>query len=203
MGFLSAKLFSWLQGAEFYISMHKEAIEGIPEGEGRSWVDAGCGPGLLARLAAKKGYVTLGIDRNASMIREAIRVAGCGQAGVRFLTGDLSSLAPESADVVSASSLLAVLEDRIGGLTQLMQIVKPGGVLVIIEPTSRMNPKNAGKLLRRGLIRHRKSALRLWALARQGNTVDPLLFEAVNKATVTFTPLLDGLAGAWFIRKEA
>ena len=72
---IGAVLFTWLQGAEFYKDLHKQAIDALPSGEGKTWVDLGCGPDLVSRLAAANFYDVTGIDTDLSMIKAARRIA--------------------------------------------------------------------------------------------------------------------------------
>ena len=202
MGHFGAKIFVWLQGAEFYKSLHSEAIEKLPAGEGKKWVDVGCGPGLLARFAAKKGYDALGIDADSSMIWNAKKIARTENSSARFETGDVFRIPPESADIVSASSLLATLEDKVGGFQALFGAVKPGGSLLIIEPTDRMTPQAVNFFIRSGVHGKRIRGLRLWARVRQGRAVNPKIFNTPEAGQTTFTPLLGGLVGAWLIQKN-
>ena len=94
MSYFGAKLFVWLQGAEFYKSLHAEAIEKLPAGEGKKWVDVGCGPGLIARFAATKGFDALGIDADSSMIWEAKKIARTENSSAQFETGDIFRIPP-------------------------------------------------------------------------------------------------------------
>lgn len=202
MGYFGAKLFAWLEGAEFYTDLHAEAIEKLHAGEGKTWLDVGCGPGLLTRLAAEKGYDALGVDRDPFMIREAERVARNEHSPARFMIGDVFHLPPQSAEVVSASSLLAALENKQGGIKALLQAVKPGGTLLIIEPTERMTSRAVDDRIRTGTKGKRIIGLRIWARAREGRAVNPEIFNVPEVEQVTFTPLLGGLVGAWLIRKN-
>ncbi|MBI3650524.1 MAG: class I SAM-dependent methyltransferase [Acidobacteria bacterium] len=202
MGYCSTKLFAWLQGADFYKNLHYEAIEKLPASEGKKWVDVGCGPGLLTRLAAAKGYLAIGIDADSFMIQEAKKIARNEASSAHFKIGDVFRIPPQSADIVSASSLLAALEDKVGGFQSLLSIVKPGGSLLIIEPTNQMTPQAVATLIRGGLGGKRISGLRLWARARAGRAVNPEIFKASGAVPVIFTPLLNGLVGAWLIQKE-
>ena len=59
---IAPALFTWLQGADFYRELHREAVEALPRGSGETWLDVGTGPGLVARLAAANGYRATGID---------------------------------------------------------------------------------------------------------------------------------------------
>lgn len=201
MGYFGAKLFVWLQGAEFYKNLHHEAVEQISDGDGKKWMDVGCGPGFLTRLAATKGYDALGIDADSFMIREAKKIARNESSAAHFKVGDVFRIPSQSADIVSASSLLATLEDRVGGLHALLSAVKPGGSLLIIEPTDRMTPRAASVFIRSGVHGKRMCGLRLWARDRQGLAVNPKIFNMPEVGRTTFTPLLDGLVGAWLIQK--
>lgn len=202
MGYFGAKLFVWLQGADFYKNLHREAIEQLSDGEGKKWIDVGCGPGLLARLAAAKGYDTIGIDGDRCMIREAKKIARKEHSSAYFEIGDIFRIPQQSADVISASSLLAALDDKASGFQTLLEAVRPGGYLLIIEPTHRMTRDAADAFIGRGMHGRRISGLRIWARARQGRAVNPEIFNAAETKQVTFTPLLGGLVGAWLIQKN-
>jgi len=202
MGYASTRLFAWLQGADFYTNLHSEAIAELPDGEGGKWVDVGCGPGLLTRLAAAKGYNAVGIDMDSSMIHEARKIAKNENSSAVFEVGDVFQIPAESADVVSASSLLAALDDKVGGFQALLKAVKPGGSLLIIEPTDRMTLQAVNTLIQSGVQNKRIDGLRMWARARQGRAVDPKIFNPTETNHVSFTPLLSGLVGAWQIEKN-
>jgi len=155
----------------------------------------------VARLAAEKDYQVIGIDSDPLMIRSANRIARRQGLPVDFKTGDVFNLPTESADVVSAASLLAVLENKTSGLDSLWKCLRSGGILLIIEPTGQMTIGNANQLIKNGLPRKRIQGLRMWATARQGNIVNPAIYKTLAAKSVDFTPLLNGLVGAWVIQK--
>jgi ubiquinone/menaquinone biosynthesis C-methylase UbiE len=203
MGFAGAKLFSFLQGAGFYRELHSTVVAKIPEGKGGLWLDVGCGPGLLARLASRRGYRAVGIDIDRHMVKAAEKAVLQERGTATFLTGDLEIIGNEKAAVVSASSLLAVVADPQEFLNKLWERVIPGGRLVIIEPTEKMTLKNAWRIVRNGLPGGRSAMLLLWAFARQGGAVDKNIFRQLKTAGTTETPLLNGLASAWIFRKPS
>lgn len=191
----AAWLFSWVQSAGFYRDAHREAVELLPRGAGRTWLDVGCGPGLVAALAADRGYDATGIDRDAAMIHAARRRFG-GPA-CRFAVasvGDLSTL--PTADVVSAASLLCALPDPRVGFERLWQQVREGGSLLVIETTASMTRSH----VRESSIRPHP-ALVLWATARQGRVVDPVVYDLAAGALQQTVPLLDGMLTATIITK--
>ena len=195
MSFAAAKLFDWLQGADFYHAAHLAAVEQLPPGDSKLWLDVGCGPGLVTRLAAARGYRAIGIDRDRHMITAAQRCAAREQSSAEFQLGDIESLAAMAprADVISAASLLAVVYAQATALHALLAAVKPGGCLLVIEPTAAMTPTAVDTLIRNGLGGKRISGLRLWAHARHGRAVDPELFNVARAGAVHYAPVLTGL----------
>lgn len=166
---MSASLFTWLQSAPFYVRLHADAVARVPAASpGARWIDAGCGPGLVARLAADRGYDALGVDRSDAMIEAARRVATRAGSRARFEVNDLDGLRDHAAaEVVSAASLLAVLPDPRAGLAALWSAVRPGGHLLIVEPTEAMGPGRAARAL--GRAPH--PGLLMWSVARAGASV--------------------------------
>ena len=198
----AVNLFTWIQGADFYHDLHKKAVETLPKGGGKVWLDVGCGPGLVARLAAARGYSATGIDISPHMIHAARRIAKQEKSQASFRVGDISGLSVNTADVVSAASLLAILENKQSGLRRLWKCVRPGGALLIVEPTNKMTVHNAEKVIENGLSGKRTEGLRMWATARQGRAVDTEIYGGVRADSVRFVPLLHCLVGAWLIRKK-
>lgn len=198
---IGAVLFTWLQGAPFYRELHKAAVDRLPPGQGKTWLDVGCGPGLVARLAAARGYTATGIDADPAMIKAARRLAQRLGSNVVFEVGELAGLVDRKADVVSAASLLAVVDDKKGALRQLWNGVRPQGHLLIIEPTQEMNPANAAKLIAAGLPRKRIQGLRLWARVRANRATDPAVFDSIAAQNQFSLALLGGMVRAWFFEK--
>ena len=204
MGYFSTRLFAWLQGADFYENLHRAAVQQLPPGHGKSWLDVGCGPGLLTRLAAARGYESVGIDLDHHMIRVARRLAAREASPATFHAGNvLQPGAPQrQADVVSAASLLAVLEDKRAALDQLIRCVRPGGKLLIVEPTAQLTAKAAKALTHGRALGRRSSGLRMWAHAREGKAVAPHVFGALPR-DVERIDLLQGLVSAWSVHVPA
>jgi ubiquinone/menaquinone biosynthesis C-methylase UbiE len=201
MGALAAHFFRYIQDADFYRELHREAVELLPPGKGKAWFDVGCGPGLVARLAQDHGYAAVGYDVDDDMIRLARRQS-CGKAGPQFQKVGLEDLAKRygRADVVSAASLLSVLRDREAAFSQLMDIVAPGGTLLIIETSERMASRGAlASSLKSRAEGKRAWVLRLWAHVRRGNTAVDVEALCRPGCTVTRHELLDGLVNAWIV----
>ena len=195
----SAQFFAWVQGATFYAEAHRDAVSLIPPSGGR-WLDVGCGPGLVPRLAADAGFDAVGIDRDPAMVRMARR-QNRDRLAPHFEVGDINTLSPSSADVVSATSLLAVLPEPHQGLHRLWAAVRPGGRLLILEATARMTPTEA-RVVAEDLPSHRRAGLMMWSRARRGRTIELDLLTHVPSSERTTTSLLHGLLAAIVLTKS-
>ena len=196
----AARFLTWLSRTDFYTAVHANAVALVPSG-GRTWVDVGCGPGLVALLAARRGFEARGCDSSPSMVRAARREASAAGVSAAFEVATLEELASAGpvGDVVSAASLLAVLPRRREALAMLWRLVRPGGTLLVVETTPRMRPvETLRHLAGRGAV-----GLVLWGLARNGRSAaaDVESFLPRDLATRSFHPLLGGLVGAWLLRR--
>ena len=201
MSVLAARLFAWLQDAAFYREAHLAAADLLPGGEGRTWLDIGCGPGVLTRIAADRGYAARGIDRAPEMIDTAVRLAAERNSRAEFAVSDLDGAIASEAryDVVSASSLLVVLPDPAAALRRLMSLAKPDGLALIIEASGELTPGRAfSEALRRGFGR-RAYMLQVWAAFRSGRTLPRATFDQAGLAA-SRRPILGGLADAWIVK---
>ena len=203
MGALAARFFGYVQGADFYRGLHREAVALLPVGAGRIWFDVGCGPGLVARLAYERGYDAVGFDIDADMVRLACRRSAAA-AGLRYVESGLDDLVVKHgrADVVSAASLLNVLSDRRAALIQLLDAVAPGGTLLVVETSDMMASLRAGDRRRKLASGHRAWVLRLWARARMGTRAVDIEALCPNEYVVQRHALLGGLVNAWLVRRE-
>lgn len=200
MGLVSAHFFSWLQGAQFYVDAHSQAVSLLPHGNKETWLDVGCGPGLVTRLAAQRGYNAIGVDRDQRMIGRAMKLTG-QKLSCRFEVGDLTNLNEHySAEVVSAASLLFVLRDPEAALHKLWDCVRPGGNLLIVETTEKMTPTYARSVMHQ-IPPRRRTALALWARARNGKAIATKVYESLPSVSILRTPLLHGMVAAWTFKK--
>ncbi|MBV8194272.1 MAG: class I SAM-dependent methyltransferase [Candidatus Dormibacteraeota bacterium] len=93
MGALAARFFARVQAAGFYQTLLRDALALAPNGDGRSLLDIGCGPGALTRLAAARGYHATGIDSDPAMIAQAQRIARREGSAATFVIADPSESA--------------------------------------------------------------------------------------------------------------
>lgn len=101
-------------------------------------LDVGCGRGEAALALADDlgddGDV-VGIDASAAMLRVARSDVGAARCRVRFTVGDACSLdePDDSFDVVRAERTLQWLADPIAAVAEMARVVRPGGLVSLID----------------------------------------------------------------------
>jgi demethylmenaquinone methyltransferase/2-methoxy-6-polyprenyl-1,4-benzoquinol methylase len=100
---------------------------------GNAVLDAACGTGDLALLAARAGAQVTGLDFSKAMLERARRKA----PGVEFVQGDLLSLPFPDAlfDAATVGFGVRNVADLPRALSELRRVLKPGGRLAILEIT--------------------------------------------------------------------
>lgn len=101
----------------------------VPDWQGRTVVDLGCGGGLLAARAAAAGARVVGVDRAVTALLEACR---CVPAG-RFLAADIRRvpLADATADVVLLADVLEHVDRPADVVAEAARLLRPGGRLFV------------------------------------------------------------------------
>ena len=96
--------------------------------------DLGCGTGSLSLLLAEDGYAVDGVDLSPEMVRRAALKAGTFP-GTSFVVGDAADPPLEEAvyDVVLCRHVLWTLPDPAAALARWVQLLTPGGRLVLVE----------------------------------------------------------------------
>lgn len=197
----SARFFSYVQSAACYRELHQRAVELLPRGNGEAWFDVGCGPGLVTRLASKHGYQASGFDIDAAMLEQARHNAAQTATSSRYELLGIEELiaSGRKAQVISAASLLIVLNEPQKMLRELLSCLEADGTLLIIETTAHMRPRAAWSWLMNNGWRERNGILLLWSWVRRHvRAVVPIpppdyQIEQVN--------LFDNMVAAWLIRR--
>ena len=129
--------------------------------------DLGCGTGSLAVLLAGQGHRVTGLDAAPRMVQIAAEKALAAGVDLDLRVGDASApvLAPASYDVVLARHVVWALPDPAASLRAWVDLLVPGGRLVLVE----------GHWSTGAGLRAAELALLLGADARLGEaTVEPL-----------------------------
>jgi 2-polyprenyl-3-methyl-5-hydroxy-6-metoxy-1,4-benzoquinol methylase len=97
-------------------------------------LDAGCGWGVTIEALEKKGYRVTGLDVSRRALERLDR------PGRQLIEADLARPFPHGAtsrdafDAVLALDVIEHLDDDRGALSQLVALVRPGGVLIVSVP---------------------------------------------------------------------
>jgi 2-polyprenyl-6-hydroxyphenyl methylase/3-demethylubiquinone-9 3-methyltransferase len=144
-------------------------------------LDAGCGPGVLAAVAARRCARVAALDASSNMIALARRRAqdeGVGNIEFHLGTiGDPALLAGCRFDAILCSSVLEYVEDLDAALDWLAARLAPGGALLVSMPNGgsfhRRAERIAFRLLGRpryyAFVRHAPTPAQFaWTLRRCG-----------------------------------
>ncbi|WP_194395763.1 class I SAM-dependent methyltransferase [Microbacterium atlanticum] len=98
-------------------------------------VDLGCGTGSLSVLLAELGHDVTGVDFSPAMIERARDKGRSAGVAVRFLRADASAppLPAGQFDVVVSRHVLWAMRDPAAALGAWVDLLRPGGRIVLIE----------------------------------------------------------------------
>ncbi len=126
-----ARARDWAEAQEaaqrsLYVAVHERA--GV--GPGSRLLDAGCGAGMAAAMAAGRGAVVSGIDAAAAMIAVARERVPSGD----FRAGDLQALpfADSAFDIVTGFNAFQFAADPVAALAEARRVVRPGGTVAVV-----------------------------------------------------------------------
>lgn len=105
----------------------------LPPSPGRL-ADLGCGTGTLALLLADEGYAVDGVDFSPEMVRLARAKAG-DRTDVTYVEADAAAppLESDAYDAVLCRHVLWALPDQVAVLRRWVDLLAPGGRLVLVE----------------------------------------------------------------------
>jgi ubiquinone/menaquinone biosynthesis C-methylase UbiE len=95
---------------------------------GGTWLDIGCGAGLLLSLAQRAGYTGEGIELNADRRAAAEKITGVTVHPAPLEDLDLPAA---SVDVISMINVFSHLTSPAATLAEIRRVLKPGGLLVM------------------------------------------------------------------------
>jgi SAM-dependent methyltransferase len=109
-------------------------------------LDAGCGPGLVSGVFLEAGHRVVGVDLSAEMIGRARRRGAPWGDRVRFLQGSVFDPSIDELGPFDASVSRYVLHHVVAPLAfvrRQVELLRPGGVLVLSDHTTDPDPGRA------------------------------------------------------------
>lgn len=124
------------------IHYHRIVLDAVPPGAVNA-LDVGCGNGLLSFDLADRGLTVVGIDPDAPSIERATADSKASNRTV-FVCADVFAHPFEAAsfDVVASNAMLHHV-DAEAGLRRMRELVRPGGVVVIVGFANPSGPTDA------------------------------------------------------------
>ncbi|MBN2711172.1 MAG: class I SAM-dependent methyltransferase [Planctomycetes bacterium] len=121
----------------------------------RAALDIGTGPGTIAHLWAELGFRTTGLDFSPAMLKAADKEAAERGLSIDLVKGDAESppLQDSGFDIISSRFLLFTLPHPGYAIRRWMQLLREGGMLVLIGHDHPQNPERRG---------HHKQKKRRW-----------------------------------------
>jgi flavin reductase (DIM6/NTAB) family NADH-FMN oxidoreductase RutF/ubiquinone/menaquinone biosynthesis C-methylase UbiE len=164
-------------------------------------LDLGCGAGRVTRDLAPRCREVVGVDSSPAMLERAReRAAEFGLANVTYVEAQASALPfPEgSFDRVFIANLLFHLADPGVALREAKRVLRPGGRLVILDPSTTMSRGAALDVVKaQGLRRFAAHALLAWSDAAElGRRYDEERLAAdLSEAGLSVLTQARGLSG--------
>jgi SAM-dependent methyltransferase len=125
------------QVAKFIQSTAEEFMARIPLRPGMSVLDAACGTGNLAILAAQRGCRVAGLDIAANLLAQARERARREGLDITFTEGDVEAMPYEDGSFDAVVSMYGVMfaprPDRV--VSELYRVTKPGGLIALANWT--------------------------------------------------------------------
>jgi SAM-dependent methyltransferase len=110
--------------------VYEAVLDRLKVGSGAAYLDAGCGAGMAAQMAAALGAHVSGFDASDALLA----IARERVPGGTFASGDLESLpfADASFDVVTGFNSFQYAGDSTGALKEARRVTRAGGVVAIV-----------------------------------------------------------------------
>lgn len=129
----------WDEIRSLYIDeaqVERVVLELLPKEDVRDFVDVGTGTGRILELVASRAERAVGIDLSREML--AVARANIERAGLRNVTvrhGDMYQLPwpASSFDAATIHQVLHFAADPPAAISEVARVLRPGGVLVIVD----------------------------------------------------------------------
>jgi SAM-dependent methyltransferase len=117
--------------------IHRAVVGRLDPRPGHRWLDAACGTGAVAFLAAERGADVVGLDLAPALVETARELAVERSAEVSFEVGDCEAMPfPDgSFDAVSSTCGVMFAPDHSAVARELARVTRPGGQVALASWT--------------------------------------------------------------------
>ncbi len=137
-------LFSTIIKAQAYHDILVEWTNAFINGDRKSVLEVGCGPGHLACHLASQGHEVTGIDLSKSMIQRAKQTSAHRKLAVNFhqANAEETGLPSSSFDTVIGASIVNVVSNPLFITKEAWRLLKPDGSVSFLFPTKSMTTRD-------------------------------------------------------------
>ena len=136
----------------------------------QSWLDLGCGSGVLTKELLDRGALVVAVDASPGMLKEANTYVGAKRVPpptwIRCDVQKLTELADCEFDGVLCSSVVEYVDNPDALLIEAARVLRPSGRLVISLPPTWSAIRTVQKVVRRVALRFRRDRYRYLAVSR-------------------------------------
>jgi SAM-dependent methyltransferase len=117
--------------------IHDVVVDRLEPRPGMKWLDAACGTGAVAFLAAERGAEVTGMDLAPVLIDRAKEIAAERGVEIRFDIGDAEAMSYDDASFDAVSSTCGVMfaPDHGAVARELARVTRPGGRIALANWT--------------------------------------------------------------------
>lgn len=195
--------FSKMQATEGWLTILESFARFVAPQPHTRVLDIGTGPGALVKIFRQQFSAhAIGADLDPAMVAHAQRLhSGRGQSF--FVAGRLPRLpfANSTFDCVTATNVIYLLGDPVAGLYEIARIVRPHGMVAMLNPSEKMSIEGITRLAdERGLTGFARDNLLYWAQVASvkpcwsAQEVEELFAAAGLRLTETRLRIGDGMA---------
>ncbi|MCY0888588.1 MAG: class I SAM-dependent methyltransferase [Alicyclobacillaceae bacterium] len=178
--------FDVLEQADWHRELQMTSLHMASLRDGDEALDIGCGAGWLGLYLAHRSDITYLADKSPRMVERArYNAQSCKIDNVRCLVADVFDLpfVDNKFTAIFCVNLLFTLPESEKAITEMMRVLKPGGRLILINPSQKMNAWTAMQYCHdQGITRlQRDTFVSLGAAAARSN---PMMIRALENPQV-------------------
>ncbi|WP_096199304.1 class I SAM-dependent methyltransferase [Bacillus sp. FJAT-45350] len=130
-------------------SVHNQLKEVTGLWNNKTVLDVGCGTGRMLIRGANEASSLTGIDLSEGMVeaaKELFKEKGYSSKS-NFIVGDACALpfSDDEFDLAISTCVLFLLPEPESGMREILRVVREGGMIVMLNPSSKMNQNEAAK----------------------------------------------------------